>query len=47
MFFHYGKIIKVGEKEIAINDLEDEAEAKCLYLGLRMKLTRYGKNAKA
>lgn len=28
MFFHYGKSIKVGAKEIAINALVDEAEAK-------------------
>ena len=32
MLHHYGKIIKAGAKEIAINALEDEAEAERVFL---------------
>ncbi|HOL06197.1 MAG TPA: (Fe-S)-binding protein [Syntrophorhabdaceae bacterium] len=35
MFHHYGKIIKVGAREIAINALEDEQEAERILLWLK------------
>jgi len=35
MFLHYGKIIKVGAREIAINALEDEQEAERILLWLK------------
>lgn len=35
MFHHYGKIIKVGAKEIAINALEDEEEAERILIWLK------------
>lgn len=35
VFHHYGKIIKVGSKEIAINALEDEEEAERILTWLK------------
>ena len=35
MFHHYGKIIKVGAREIAINALEDEEEAERMLTWLK------------
>ncbi|MEM3432833.1 MAG: hypothetical protein QXP27_01520 [Candidatus Methanomethyliaceae archaeon] len=35
IFLHYGKIIKVGGKEIAINALKDENEAERVLLWLK------------
>jgi ArsR family metal-binding transcriptional regulator len=35
MLLHYGKIIKVGGREIAVNALEDEAEADRILLWLK------------
>lgn len=35
MFHHYGKIIKVGAREIAVNALEDEEEADRILMWLK------------
>jgi len=35
MFHHYGKIIKVGAREVAINALEDEDEAERMLTWLK------------
>lgn len=35
MFHHYGKVIKVGPREIAINALEDEQEAERVLVWLK------------
>lgn len=40
MLHHYGKIIKVGSKEIAINALRDEAEAKRILDWLMAEINR-------
>lgn len=44
MFHHYGRIIKVGAHEVAINALEDEAEADRILEWLRSEINRAWEN---
>jgi ArsR family metal-binding transcriptional regulator len=44
MFHHQGKIIKVGEKEIAINALKDEQEADCILEWLKKEINQAWEN---
>ena len=44
MFHHYGRIIKVGAHEVAINALEDAAEADRILEWLRSEINRAWEN---
>ncbi|MDD5007789.1 MAG: (Fe-S)-binding protein [Syntrophorhabdaceae bacterium] len=44
MFSHYGKIIKVGSREIAINALEDEDEAERILSWLKDQINEAWEN---
>ena len=44
MFHHQGKIIKVGEKEIAINALKDEQEADRILEWLKKEINQAWEN---
>ncbi len=44
MFHHYGKIIKVGAREIAINALKDEQEADQILQWLRNEINQAWEN---
>ena len=47
MFHHYGKIIKVGEREIAVNALKDEHEADRILEWLKIEINRAWENRNA
>ncbi len=44
MFLHYGKIIKVSGREIAVNALEDEAEADRILAWLKDQINEAWEN---
>jgi ArsR family metal-binding transcriptional regulator len=44
MFHHYGKIIRIGAREIAINALEDEEEAERVLLWLKDQINEAWEN---
>lgn len=44
MFHHHGKIIKVGNREIAVNALKDEAEADRILEWLRTEINQAWEN---
>jgi len=47
MFHHYGKIIRIGAREIAINVLEDEEEAERVLLWLKDQINEVWANRKS